>query len=179
MLGAFLGYYCRTASGYIALSLTDLTRKNSPCKVQWSIEYSQTFNELKQKLCSSSVLHTDSLDFSKPITLQTHASEWGVGRGMVSQSDEEGQEHPVANFSRKHATIEKECLDVKLGVQYFRVYMLGWPFVVETDHQSLQRLYHMKDNNTRSTRWSLGLQPYVFTVKHWKEKNDGLSQLPN
>ena len=106
-------------------------------------------------------------------------SEWGVRRGMVSQSDEEGQEHPVANFSRKHATIEKECLDVKLGVQYFRVYMLGWPFVVETDHQSLQRLYHMKDNNTRSTRWSLGLQPNVFTVKHWKEKNDGLSRLPN
>ena len=31
-------------------------------------------------------------------------------------------------------TVEKECLAIKLGVQAFCVYLLGKPFVVQTDH---------------------------------------------
>ena len=39
------------------------------------------------------------------------------------------------------ATVEKECLAVKLGVQAFRVYLLGCPFTVETDHRALTGLH--------------------------------------
>ena len=45
-------------------------------------------------------------------TLQTNASDRGVG-AVLSQTDENGQEHPVAYFSRKreahYSTVEKEC----------------------------------------------------------------------
>ena len=53
----------------------------------------------------------------------------------ASQTDDEGIDHPVANFSRKllpreqkYSTIEKERLAIKLGVQVFYVYLFRKPF---------------------------------------------------
>ena len=60
----------------------------------------------------------------------------------------DGEEHPIAYYSRKllpreekYATVKKECLAIKLGVQAFRVYLLGHQFVVQTDHRSLEWLH--------------------------------------
>ena len=125
---------------------------------------------LKQQLCCSPVLR--SPDFTKEFRLQTDASEYGVG-AVLSQEDDSGDEHPVAYFSRKllpreqkYATIEKECLAIKLACEAFKVYLLGRQFVVQTDHRALEWLNRLKDNNSRLTRWSLSLQPFEFTVKH-------------
>ena len=67
-------------------------------------------------------------------------------------------DHPVAYYSRKllpreekYSTVEKECLAVKLGVEAFRVYLLGRPFIVETDHRALEWLDRLKENNMRLT----------------------------
>ena len=54
------------------------------------------FAKLKVHLCS--VLKGP--DFSKQFTLQTDASDRGIG-AVLSQLDEEGNDHPVAYFSRK------------------------------------------------------------------------------
>ena len=94
----------------------------------------------------------------------------------------------MAYFSRKllpreekYSTIEKECLAIKLAVQAFRVYLIGCPFVIQTDHRSLEWLDRMKENNARLTRWSLCLQPYQFEVKYRPGKGhinaDTLSRL--
>lgn len=81
--------------------------------------------------------HTHEPRFERPIELQTDASEQGVG-AILSQQDDE---HPVAYCSRKlllreqrYSTIEKEHLAIKLGVTAYRVYLLGQPFHIETDH---------------------------------------------
>ena len=104
--------------------------------------------------------------------MQTDASDRGVG-AVVCQRDDTGDEHPVAYYSRKllpreerYSTIEKECLAIKLGIQAFRVYLLERPFVIETDHRSLEWLDRLKGHNSRLTRWSLELQPYDFKVRH-------------
>ena len=83
----------------------------------------------------------------------------------MSQRDSEGTEHPNRYFSRKllpreerYATVEKECLAIKLGIQAFRVYLLGKPFEIQTDHRSLEWLHRMKGDNGRLMRWSLMLQ---------------------
>lgn len=82
-----------------------------------------------------------------------------------------GQEGPVSYFSRKllarktkYSTVEKECLAIKLAVQAFRVYLLGCPFEIQTDHHSLMWLDQLKDTNDRLARWSLALQPFQFTI---------------
>jgi len=178
---AFLGltgYYRKFIPDYatVALPLTDLTRKNAPSDVKWSEQCTRAFAELKRRLCTTPVL--SSPDFERPFTLQTDASERGVG-AVLSQHSEDGEEHPVAFFSRKllpreekYATIEKECLAIKLAVHTFRVYLLGKPFTIQTDHRSLEWLHRMKENNARLTRWSLALQPYQFKVKHRAGKDN-------
>ena len=181
------GYYRKFIPDYakIAAPLTDLTRKNKPNQVLWTAECDMAFQELKSILCSSPVLA--SPDFTRSFILQTDASERGVG-AVLSQCDGDGQEHPIAYFSRKllpreehYSTIEKECLAIKLGVQAFRVYLLGRPFLIQTDHRALEWLDRLKDNNHRLTRWSLALQPYQFTVTYRAGKAnsnaDALSRL--
>ena len=113
----------------VAAPLTDLTRKFIPTKVQWSEETNRVFQQLKESLCTSPVLHSPCLD--QPFTLQTDALSRGIG-AVLSQISDQGEKHPIAYFSRKllpreenYSTIEKECLAVKLGVQTFRVYLLG------------------------------------------------------
>ena len=88
-------------------------------------------------------------------------------------------EHPIAYFSRmflpreeQYSTVE-ECLAIKLGIQTFRVYLLGKPFMIQTDHRSLVWLDRLKENNAHLTRWSLALQPYQFTVQHQSGKANG------
>ena len=110
--------------------------------------------------------------FTKEFTVQTHASDCGVG-AVLSQLDGNGQDHTVAYFSKKllpreehYATVEKECLANKLAVQAFRVYLLGCPFIIGTDHRSLERLDRLRENNTQLTRWSLAVQSFEYHVKY-------------
>ena len=105
-------------------------------------------------------------------TLQTDASEKGIG-AVLSQEDAEGQERPLAFFSRKllqrernYSTIEKECLGIVAAVRHFDVHLVGRPFEIVTDHRALQYLSTMRNSNPRLTRWALALQPFEFVVKH-------------
>ena len=179
---AFLGitgYYRKFIPHYatVALPLTDLTRKNQPNTVVWTPECTVAFNKLKEALCSSPILMCP--DFGKQFLLQTDASERGVA-AVLSQVGDDGQDHPVAYFSRKllpreekFSTVEKECLAIKLGVQAFHVYLMGCTFKVQTDHRSLEWLNRVKDTNARLTRWSLFLQCYSFTVEYRSGRSNG------
>ena len=172
---AFLGltgYYRRFIPDFasVATPLSDLTRKSAPEKVVWATQCNRAFTELKRRLCSEPILK--SPDFDRPFVLQTDASDRGIG-AVLSQTDADGLEHPVAYFSRKllpreekYATIEKECLAIKLAVEAFSVYLLGRHFTIQTDHRSLEWLDRLKGSNAKLTRWSLALQPYHFTIKH-------------
>ena len=180
------GYYRKFMPQYatIATPLTDLTRKTGPNCVKWTPECHEAFKKLKELLCSAPVLCAP--DFTKEFILQTDASERGVG-AVLSQEDEERVDHPVAYFSRKllpreerYSTIEKECLAIKLAVQAFRVYLLGKPFTIQTDHRALEWLNRVKENNARLTRWSLLMQPFQYNLTYrpgWVNGNaDALSR---
>lgn len=98
--------------------MTDLTKKNLPDKVKWTEECGKAFETLKSALCSSPVLR--SPDFTKEFVLLTDASDIGVG-AVLSQLDDEGNDYPLAYFSRtllpqeqRYFTVEKECLAIKL-----------------------------------------------------------------
>ena len=122
----------------------------------------------------------------KPYILQTDASELGL-EAVVSQREENGEEHPVSFASRKllpreknYSIIEKECLTIVWSLQVFHVCLFGQKFIVETDHQPLSWLERMKNTNQRLTR--LGVQPYCLEIRHRRgsmNKNaNGLSRGP-
>lgn len=187
---AFLGltgYYRRFIRDYATLvaPLTDLTRKSAASRVTWTPQCQQSFEELKRLLCEAPVLHSPII--SRPFLLRTDASDRGVG-AVLAQCDDEHCEHPIAYFSRKllpreerYSTVEKECLAICLAVKAFRVYLLGRPFVIQTDHRALPWLDRLKDTNSRLTRWSLALQQYTFRVEHRSGRSntnaDALSRL--
>ena len=168
------GYYRRFLPNYAttALPLTDLMKKRSTGSKQitWTSECEVAFKQLKTQLVKETVLK--SPDFNKSFILQTDVSNCGVG-AVLNQQDSEETEHPIGYFSRKllpreerYATVGKECLAIKLGIQAFHVYLLGKPFEIQTDHRSLEWLHRMKGDNGRLMRWSLTLQPYNFTVTY-------------
>jgi phospholipid-translocating ATPase len=66
--------------------------------VVWTSVYGKAFEGLKEHICLDLVLR--STDFGKPYILQTDASNRGVGE-VLSQIDDNGEEHPVVYFSRK------------------------------------------------------------------------------
>ena len=88
------------------------------------------------------------------------------------------QQQPISvvssNVPREelYSTIEKECLAIKLAIQHFRVYLLGRPFVIQTDHRSLEWLDRLEENNFRLSQWSLSLQPYQFQVQYCADRSN-------
>ena len=182
------GYYRRFIPDYatIAAPLNELIRKYEPERISWSEGCNRAFCELKGRLLSYPVLR--NVNFSLPFTLQVDASDVGVG-AVLSQIDEEGMDHPVAYFSRKllpreqkYATVEKECLAIKLGIEKFSVYLMGREFTIQTDHRALQWLSKCQNLNSRLTRWSIALQSYKFKVLHRRGTEnanaDALSRIP-
>ena len=120
-----------------------------------------------------------SPDFTKEFVLQTDASNRGVG-AVLSQLDIDSNDHPVLVYSRKllpreekYATVEKECLAIKLAIETFKVYHLGRHFTNQTDHRALEWLSRVSDKNARLTRRSLALQPYDYSIVYRSERECG------
>lgn len=84
--------------------------------------------------------------------LQTNASNRELGAVLSQQG--RGADRLVLCISRKlsereswYSTIEKECLAIQWEVGALRYYLLGWPFVLCSNHAPLKWLHHMKDAN--------------------------------
>ena len=181
------GYYQKFISDFagVASPLTDLTKKGAPTKVEWSPECEEAFSTLKNLLGCAPVLKNP--DYGRTFFVQTDASDRGLG-GVLSQQDDQGDDHPIQFLSRKllpseraYAAVEKECLAIVWAVQKLRHYLLGRRFVVQTDHQPLTWLNRVKDKNQRLLRWSLILQEYDLVFQHKKGSDngnaDGLSRM--
>ncbi|KAL5515882.1 hypothetical protein EMCRGX_G001127 [Ephydatia muelleri] len=145
------GYYRKFFPDYASIAAPDLTKKVAPNQVVWNQNCEASFQKLKELLCRAPVLR--SPDFQKDFVLQTDASDVDIG-AVLSQLDDQGTDHPVAYFSlklflreQKYSTIEKDCLAIKLGTQAARVYLLGKPFVIQTDHRASEWLDRLKENN--------------------------------
>ena len=172
---AFLGlagYYRRFIPHFADLSarLSDLTKKDQPQKVRWSEQLEMDFQCLKEQMCTRPVLHCPREEGE--FILQTDASERGIG-AVLSQDTSDGEDHPVAFFSKKllpretrYSTVEKECLALVAAIKHFDVHLVGRHFKIVTDHRALQYLQTMKNANPCLTRWALAIQPFYYTIVH-------------
>ena len=155
---AFLGlcgYYRRVMATFstIATPLLNLTQKEMPNRVIWTEQLEISFQELKDMLTNFPVLSTPI--WGKEFILQTDASNSGIGY-VLSQQDDMGDEHPIANGSRKllpretkYSVIEREGLTIVEGVKHFKMYLEGVPFRIETDHNPIIQLSQLKDSHGR------------------------------
>ncbi len=78
-----VGWYRRFIPNFSkrALALTELTKKDKANTVKWTTDCESAFKDLKDALCREAVLQ--SPDFEKHFTVQTDASEHGLGAVLL------------------------------------------------------------------------------------------------
>ncbi|XP_039293950.1 uncharacterized protein LOC120353595 [Nilaparvata lugens] len=162
------GYYRKMIQNYakIAKPLTQALKKDVKIDIN-NTEYVNAFEKLKTMLQNSPILQLP--DFSKQFIVTTDASNYAIG-GVLSQVFE-GKDLPVAYASRtlnKHeinlSTIEKELLAIVWCCKYFRPYLYGRKFLIQTDHKPLQWLHSIKEPNSKLIRWKLLLEEFDFDI---------------
>jgi hypothetical protein len=142
------GYYRCYVAGFadIAAPLHRLTAKGAAW--QWTELEQFAFERLKHALATAPVL---SIPVKRaPYLLDTDASANGIGGVLCQVVD--GQERVLGYASkvlnkheRNYCVTRKELLAVVKFVRHFRPYLYGQPFLVRTDHSSLQWLHDKKD----------------------------------
>jgi hypothetical protein len=175
------GYYRKFVKHYgvIAKPLTNLLRKG--ILFVWTEETHTAFRTLKQALISAPVLALP--DFTKSFTLETDASDNGIGAVLLQDA------HPIAFVSRALgprtrglSTYEKEHLAILMAIDQRRPYLQCGEFRIVTDQRSL---IHLNDQHLH-TSWQhkaltkmLGLQ-YTIVYRKGAENTaaDALSRRP-
>ena len=119
--------------------------------------------------------------------LDTDASDYAIGAALSHV--QKGQERAIAfaSFSlepeqRRYCTTRKELLAVVRFTRHFRHYLLGRPFLIRTDHSSLQWLMNFRNPSGQIARWLEELSQYDMQIAHRvgskHENADAMSRLP-
>jgi hypothetical protein len=132
----------------------DKVRRKSKAKLEWLQVHQDAFEAIRAALASPPLLRL--FDPALPCKVSVDASK--VALGGVLEQEEHGLWRPVAYYSRKllpaeqrYTTRERECLAVKQCLVVWRHYLLGAPFQVKSDHESLKWL-KTQDVSTLSDR---------------------------
>lgn len=177
LLRGFIGlcsYYRRFVKNFstIVAPLTALIgKKKGSDMIDCNDDAKKAFTDLKQALVSAPVMAYP--DFSLPFILQCDASSVGIGSVLTQTIN--GNEHPVAYYSRiltkterNYSTTERELLAVLDSIKHFRCYLDGMKFSVVTDHMSLKWLLTLDNPTGRLARWATLVSQYTFDIIHRK-----------
>ncbi|KAJ9532927.1 hypothetical protein QJQ45_018045, partial [Haematococcus lacustris] len=189
-LRSFLGtanYYRRLLHHHAhrVLPLTDLLRDEQPWR--WGEAEQRAFADIKAAMASSPVVRPP--DFSLPFTVKAGASLFAIG-AVLTQQDSSGAEYVVAYESRKlnpaqvnYPAHERELLAVLHALTTWRHYLLGRPFIVETDNSATTHVLTQSNLTGRQMRWTQRLAEFDITFVHKAGKHhtvpDALSRRPD
>lgn len=155
----------------------------------WGDAKQQAFSALKQSLASTPTLaHCDA---SRPTTLLSDSSSYGLGPILIQKEDNDDW-RPVAYASQvmspteqRYAHIEKEVLGITWGSERLADYLIGLRFLIETDHRSLVALLgtkNLEDLPARIQRLIMRMMRFTYIISHVPCTNlntsDTLSRAP-
>ncbi len=173
-LRSFLGsmsYYRKFVKDFAKQSsvLTPAVSLKAHQRVEWTSEMLKAFSKLRISLCQYVVLcipqHSDSF------VLHTDASGAGVGGCLHVLRD--GEELPVAFYSRQLKSAEKqysvtelESLAIVSSIKHFDYYVYGRPLTVITDHRACLALINGSTLNKRLLSFAMALQGQEIKMVH-------------
>ena len=136
---------------------------------------------MRQAFLKAPILH--HFDPERHIRIETDASGYAIG-GVLSQltSDNSGQWHPVAFFSRKmipaetrYETHNGELLAIVEAFKTWRHYLEGsqHEILIVTNHNNLRRFMETKSLSFRQVCWAQKLSRYHFRIDYYQGKTNG------
>lgn len=137
-----VSWACSTS---IASSHLNLLNWQSHCGTYWARRINgcgnkkDAFDQVKKELSKSPVLalYSPSLD----TMISADAPSYGLGALLLQKHSEEWKWFPEHwQTEQRYAQIEKEALAVTWACECFEDYLLGIPFLIETDHEPLVSL---------------------------------------
>jgi RNase H-like domain found in reverse transcriptase len=136
---------------------------------------------LKESLNAAISQPSHIINWSIPFNIFTDASEFTVA-GALSQTDGQGNERPIAFFSKKlnstqraWSTIEKEAFAVLEAMKRFETFIFGHEINVYSDHNPLSYLTASAPNSAKLLRWSLALQNFNIKFHYKAGKSDAMA----
>ena len=156
---------------------------------EWTIEYQEAFDALKEALCTVPVLGYP--DFTREFILETDALLKGLD-AILSQQQKDGSIRVIAYASRSlrpsersmcnYSSAKLELLVLKWAVtEKFRDYLLGSRFQVYMDNNPLTYVQESKLGASQ-IRWLSELALFDFTIKYQTGRSnrvaDALSHRP-
>lgn len=169
---SFLGlanYYRRFIPhfAHITSCLNELVHDNVPETIPWEAKHQHAFETLKHALTHAPVLRTYDRNLKCTVTTDASSSRGAIG-AVLTQDDGSGA-RPIAYFSRKmtsaernYTTREQETLAVRDALRQWKHYLLGVPFCIRSDHESLKYLFSQKELSGRLLRWCDFIQQFDF-----------------
>ncbi|SPC64280.1 related to pol protein [Ustilago sp. UG-2017b] len=170
----FANFYRRFIAHFarIAKPLTALVKPTERFKrFELPEEAQQAFHKLIQAFTSAGVLQ--HFDYHLPTRLETDASDFAIA-GVLKQ-EHEGRWHPVAFYSRKMSSAErnyeihdKELLAVVACLTQWRHMLAGLPsqLVILTDHEALKYFKSQRCITGRQARWAVLLADFDFILQY-------------
>ena len=93
--------------------------------------------------------------------------------GTVLSQVQDGKERVIAFGSRTLSPAERnycvtdhELLAIRYFMEYYRQYLLGQPFLVRSDHQTLRWLFSLRNPKDRIVRWLETMSAFDFTIEY-------------
>lgn len=181
----FCNFYRKFSQNHSSLlhPLSHLICKDTP----WKFTEQNRIDFQKIKDAFSLQISLTHPNFNSPFCIQTDASYVGLGAELF-QIDNEGQRNTLSFASRSlcgaernYTVTELELLGILFACQKFKIYILGHPINLYTDHKALTFLFSCKLKSTRLTRWTLALQEFNLKIIHCPGKDnpiDALSRHP-
>jgi len=109
-------------------------------------------------------------DYKREFIITSDASQHGIG-AVLSQKDDDGNERPVAYFSRKlndresnWSTYEQECLALVEALKHFRHYVEGKKVYLFTDHKALIHLNKQPKLTAKQARWISFINLFNYSI---------------
>ena len=174
----FTGYYRRFVPHFaqIAKPLTELTKKDK--KFIWTDLCQNSYDKLIQHIINAPILVAP--DFSKPFYVTTDASIEGLG-GILSQVYN-GVHHPIAFYSRtlnnaemKYPIYDLEGLAIKVCLQKWKFFLLGYKTIVRTDNKPVMALLKNNQCEGRIGKYLASIMEFNVTYEHIPGKENILA----
>lgn len=101
------------------------------------------------------------------------ASDEAIGGELSRIQDDQERVISYASFAltpeqRRYCTTRKELLAIVRLTRQFRHYLLGKPFKIRTDHNSLMWLLRFNETQGQLARWMEELSQYNMVLEHRK-----------